>query len=58
MTSVPMNPLNSADATNPAHRAAHRASKLAANRAAVGINRHPGAHFARPAKSRARPPSP
>ena len=54
MTSVPMNPLDSANATNPAHRA----SKLAANRAAVGINRYPGAHFARPAKSRARPPSP
>jgi hypothetical protein len=41
MTSVQMNPLNYANATHPA----------------VGINRHTGSRFARPAKSRARPPS-
>ena len=45
MTSVPMNPLNSANAAH-------------AINAAIGINRYPGAGFARPAKSRARPPSP
>ena len=54
MTSVPMNPLDSANATN----ATNRAAKYATNGAAAGINRHPGSHFARPAKSRARPPSP
>jgi hypothetical protein len=43
MTSVPMNPLNFANTANPA---------------VVGINRHTGSPFARPAKSRARPPSP
>ena len=50
MTSVPMNPLDSANPID--------AAKYATNGAAAGINRHPGAHVARPAKSRARPPSP
>ena len=54
MTSVPMNPLKSARTTHLANLAY---SAIGAS-PAVGINRYPGAHFARPAKSRARPPSP
>lgn len=46
MTSVPMNPLNFTNAAK------------SASPAAIGINRQPSSHFARPAKSRARPPSP
>jgi hypothetical protein len=42
MTSISMNPLNPANVAN----------------TAVGIHCQPGSHFARPAKSRARPPSP
>ena len=50
MTSVSMNPLNSAPNADVANVA--NVANLA-----VGINRHTGAGFTRPAKSRARPPN-